>query len=76
VAAAGVAAAALPNASVARADASATCTAPFVDRLVAGAPAPAPGACSSAASVALGEGGMGSHLSAPPPVALFLLFLS
>jgi hypothetical protein len=30
---------------------------PSVDRLVAGAPAPAPGACSFAASAALGEGG-------------------
>jgi hypothetical protein len=62
VEAAGIATAALPDASAARA-------ASFVDRLVAGASAPAPGACSSAASAALGEGGAGSHLSrgACPP---------
>jgi hypothetical protein len=35
----------------------------LVGRLAAGPPAPAPGAVSSAASVALGEGGEGSHLS-------------
>jgi hypothetical protein len=49
VVAAGVATATLP-------DASATHTAPSVDCLVAGA-------CSCAASAALGEGGAGSHLS-------------
>jgi hypothetical protein len=48
VVAADAATAALPDASAAR---------PSVDRLVAGAPAPAPGACSFAASAALGEGG-------------------
>jgi hypothetical protein len=70
VVSASVATAALP-------DASATRDAPSVDRLVAGAPAPAPGACSSAASAALGEGGAGSHLSGGlPPVALFLFSLS
>jgi hypothetical protein len=48
-----------------------------VDRLAAGSSAPAPGACSSAASTALGEGGAGSHLSGgPAPVALFFFSLS
>jgi hypothetical protein len=53
---AGVAAVALPDASAIRASASATRAAPSVDHLVAGAPAPAPGACSSAASAAFSEG--------------------
>jgi hypothetical protein len=68
-AAADVAAAALPDASAARTGASAMRVAPSVDRLVAGAPVLAPGACSSAASTALGEGAAGSHLSrgAYPP---------
>jgi hypothetical protein len=77
LAAAGVTTAALPDASAARTGASATRAAPSVDRLVVGASAPSPGACSSAASTALGEGGAGSHLSGGlPPIALFLLFLS
>jgi hypothetical protein len=63
VVAAGVATAALPDASVTRAGASAARAASSVDRLAAGASAPAPGACSSAASAALGEGGAGFHLS-------------
>jgi hypothetical protein len=62
VEAAGITTAALPDASAARA-------ASYVDRLVAGASAPAPGACSSAASAALGEGGL-------PPVTFFLFSLS
>jgi hypothetical protein len=74
---AGVTTAALPDASAACAGASATRAAPSVDRLVAGASAPAPGACSSATSAALGEGGAGSHLSGgPAPVAFFLFSLS
>jgi hypothetical protein len=63
VVAADIATAALPDASAAHAGAFATRAAPSVDRLVAGATAPTPGACSSAASAALGEGGAGSHLS-------------
>jgi hypothetical protein len=63
VVAAGVATATLPDASVVCAGASATRVAPSVDRLVAGASAPTPGACSSAASAAFSEGGAGSHLS-------------
>jgi hypothetical protein len=77
VVAAGVAATALPDASAARAGASATRAVPSVDHLVAGASAPAPGTCSSAASAALGEGGAGSYLSggpaphrSPPPLPL------
>jgi hypothetical protein len=54
---------ALPDASAARAGAAATGAVPSIDRLVAGAPTPGPGACSSAASAALDEGGAGSHLS-------------
>jgi hypothetical protein len=45
------------------ADASAACAASSTDRPAAGASAPAVGACSSAASVALGDGGGGFHLS-------------
>jgi hypothetical protein len=58
-----------PDASAARAGTSAACAAFFVDRLAAGAPVPAPGTCSSAASAALSEGGAGSHLlgEARPP---------
>jgi hypothetical protein len=67
---AGVTTAALPDASAACAGASATRAAPSVDRLVAGASAPAPGACSSATSAALGEGGAGSHLSGGLPLSL------
>jgi hypothetical protein len=63
-----------------RAGASTTCAAPSVDRLVASASAPAPDACSSAASAAprlLVRGGAGSHLSGgQPPVAFFLFSLS
>jgi hypothetical protein len=49
-----------PDASAARAGTSAARTASSVDCPAAGAPTPSPGACSSAA---LGEGGVGSHLS-------------
>jgi hypothetical protein len=56
VVAVGVATAALPYASVARADASTACATSSVDRLVSDASASAPGTCSSAASAALGEG--------------------
>jgi hypothetical protein len=57
-------------------DASAARAASSVDRPAAGAPAPAPGICSSAASVALGEGSAGSHLlgGACLPIAFLLLF--
>jgi hypothetical protein len=48
---------------VARAGTSTACSASSIDRLAADASAPAPGACSSAASAALGEGGAGSQLS-------------
>jgi hypothetical protein len=75
VVAAGVATAALPDASVTRAGTSATSTTPSIDRLVAGASAPAPGACSSAASTALGVGGAGSHLSGGPAACRFLPLL-
>jgi hypothetical protein len=69
VAAADVATVALPDTSAAHIASS-------VDRLVASTPAPAPGARSSAASAALGEGGVGPHLSGgPPPVAFFFLLL-
>jgi hypothetical protein len=54
VVAAGIATAAFPDASAARAGASVARAAPSGDRLVAGASSPAPGACSFAASVALG----------------------
>jgi hypothetical protein len=69
VAATGVAVTAPLAASMARAGASTARVAPLVSCLVAGAPAPAPGTVSSAASTALGEGGEGSHLSggARPP---------
>jgi hypothetical protein len=72
------AAVAPPDASAARADTSAPRAASSVDRPVAGAAPPALGAYSSAASAALGEGGVGSHLSggpAPPPVAFLFFFL-
>jgi hypothetical protein len=63
------AAASLPDASATRADAPAACAASSADRPVAGASAPTTGACSSAASAALGDGGGGFHLSggARPP---------
>jgi hypothetical protein len=69
VAAAGVATTSPPVVLVARAGASAARVASLVGCLAAGAPASAPGAVSSAASAALGEGGEGSHLSgrARPP---------
>jgi hypothetical protein len=69
VAAASVATASPPVVSAARTGASTPCDASLVGCLAAGAPAPAPGAFSSAASAALGEGGEGSHLSggACPP---------
>jgi hypothetical protein len=57
---------------------SAVRAASSIDRPVAGISAPAAGACSSAASTALGDGGGGFHLSggSSPPIALFLLLLS
>jgi hypothetical protein len=69
VATAGVATASPPVVPAARAGASAARVASLVGCLAAGAPAPAPGAVSCAAFVALGEGGEGSHLSgrARPP---------
>jgi hypothetical protein len=63
VAAAGVATASPPVVPAARAGASAARVASLVGCLEVGTPAPAPGAVSSAASAALGEGGEGSHLS-------------
>jgi hypothetical protein len=67
VAAAGGAAAALPDASATCADASVARTASSVDRLVAAAP----GACSSAASAALGEGAQAptSQGACPPSLS-------
>jgi hypothetical protein len=64
-----VATVAPPDAFAARASTSAVCADSSVDRPTAGASAPGPGACSSASSAALGEGGAGSHLSggACPP---------
>jgi hypothetical protein len=58
-----VATAAPPVTSAARAGASTARVASLVGCLAADAPASAPGTVSSAASVALGEGGAGSHLS-------------
>jgi hypothetical protein len=54
VAAADVATIVLPDASVARAGTYAACATSSVDRSAAGASAPAPSACSSNASTALG----------------------
>jgi hypothetical protein len=62
VVAAAVATAVLPNAFAACAGASVARIAPSVDHLAVRTSAPAPGACSSAASAALGEGSAGSHL--------------
>jgi hypothetical protein len=77
VAAAGVAAAAPPDASATCAAGSTTRAAPSIDRLVAGASALAPGACSSAASATLGEGAQApTSQGGCPPVTFFLLFLS
>jgi hypothetical protein len=56
VAAADVFTAASPDTSTARSSTSAARAASLLDYLVMGAPAPAPGAVSSAASTALGEG--------------------
>jgi hypothetical protein len=78
VAAADVAATAPPVASAVCAGASAARVASLVGCLVADALAPTPGAVSSVASTALGEGGVGSHLSEralPPPPSLSLLLL-
>jgi hypothetical protein len=63
-----------PDAPAARAGTSAARSASSVDRPAVGASAPDPGTCSSAASVALGEGGAGSDLSgggACPPSLSF-----
>jgi hypothetical protein len=70
VAAAGGAVTALPDASAAHAGASAACAASSVERLAAGTSTLAPGTCTSVASVALGEGGAGSHLSGACPPSL------
>jgi hypothetical protein len=68
--AAAVATAALPDASALRASASTARAASSIDL-------PAAGACSSAASAALGEGGAGFHLSGgPAPVTLLFFLLS
>jgi hypothetical protein len=69
VAAADIATATPPVTSTTRAGASATRVASLMGCLETSAPAPAPGAVSSAASAALGEGAAGSHLSgrARPP---------
>jgi hypothetical protein len=76
VAAADVATAAPPVTSAARAGASVSRTTSLMGCLAMGAPAPAPGTVSSAASAAHGEGGglklppLGESLS---PIALLLL---
>jgi hypothetical protein len=69
VAAASVATTSPPVVSAARAGASAARVASLLGCLAVGAPTLAPGAVSSAASAAVGEGGEGSHLSsgARPP---------
>jgi hypothetical protein len=51
-----------PDASAVRAGTSTVCATSSVDRPMTGAPTPVPSTCSSAASAALGEGGVGSHL--------------
>jgi hypothetical protein len=63
-------AAALADAPAALAGASAAHMASSADRPAAGASAPTAGACSSAASVALGDGGGGFHLSEGRPPSL------
>jgi hypothetical protein len=74
--AAGVAAAAPPEASAVRTGASAARAASVMDCLATSAPAPAPGACSLAASAALGEGARApTSRGELAPVVLFL-FLS
>jgi hypothetical protein len=70
VAAAGVVAAAPPAISAARAGASAARVASLVGCLAAGAPAPTPGAISSATSAALGEGAKAPR--SPSPIALLV----
>jgi hypothetical protein len=69
--AAAVATAALPDASVARAGTSAVRVASSIDRPAVGTSAPTPGACSSAASAALGEGAQGptSQGGLPPSLS-------
>jgi hypothetical protein len=69
-----VAAAALPDAPAALTGASAVHAASSTERPAAGASTPIMGACSFAASAALGEGSEGFHLSGgPPPIALLFL---
>jgi hypothetical protein len=60
------AAATLPDAFAAHAGTSAARATSSTDCPVAGAPTPAPGACFSTATAALGEGGAGFHLSGEP----------
>jgi hypothetical protein len=75
--AAGVATTALPDSFAVCVGASTARTASSVNCLVTGASAPAPGACSSAASAALGEGAQApTSQEGLPPVAFFLLSLS
>jgi hypothetical protein len=72
--AAGVAAVAPPDASATRADTSVAGAESVVDRLAMGAPVPAPGACSLAASAASGGGrGLPPLGEGTPPVVFFLL---
>jgi hypothetical protein len=79
VATADVATAAPLVTSMVRAGASAARVASFIGCLAAGAPALAPGAVSSAASAALGEGGgrrlppLGESVSPIAPLLLFLI---
>jgi hypothetical protein len=74
-----VAAVALAGIPAALAGASTTHAVSSADRLAAGAPAPAVGTCSTAASAARGDGGEGFHLSGaacprryplPPPLTM------
>jgi hypothetical protein len=77
VVAAGVATATLQDSSVARTSASVVCAASSVDRLAAGASAPTPGACSSTASAARGEGAQApTSQGGLPPAAPFFFSLS
>jgi hypothetical protein len=74
VATAGVATTAPPVVPAARAGASAACVTSLVGCLAVVAPALAPGAVSSVASAALGEGSEGSHLAGrvrPPSLSSF-----
>jgi hypothetical protein len=59
---------------VARAGTSAAHAASSIDRPAVGASAPAPGACSSAASAALGEGAQAPTSQGGLPRVAFLLF--